>query len=281
MIISLAGAVAAAVFFGVASVLQARGAHAVPAGEGVDPRVMARVLRQWPFLLGLLLDLCGFLAELAALRRLPLFVVQAAIAASLAVTALTATMMLGSRLRRKEWLAVAAVCAGLAALGLSAGAEGTPRVGWSFRWGMVAATSLLAVAGFAAGRLRGRAKTLSLGLCGGLGFGVVAISARVLTGFEPGTLVRDPDTYLLLAGGGLAFLFFTTALQGGAVTPATGAMVIGETVVPAAVGVFLLGDTTRPGFAPVAVVGFVVAVAGALALGRFGEPAEPAEPAEP
>jgi hypothetical protein len=36
--------------------------------------------------------------------------------------------------------------------------------------------------------------------------------------------------------------------------------------------VVLLGDGTRAGFLWVAVVGFALAVAGALALARFGEP---------
>jgi hypothetical protein len=69
----------------------------------------------------------------------------------------------------------------------------------------------------------------------------------------------------------VAFLFFATGLQRGAVTVTTGAMVVGETLAPAAVGVLLLGDRTRPGFAPIAVAGFVIAVAGTLALARFGE----------
>ena len=40
---------------------------------------------------------------------------------------------------------------------------------------------------------------------------------------------------------------------------------------PALIGVIFLGDTTRHGLAPVAVIGFVIAVASALALARFGE----------
>jgi hypothetical protein len=35
--------------------------------------------------------------------------------------------------------------------------------------------------------------------------------------------------------------------------------------------VLFLGDTTRPGLAPVAVIGFVIAVASAVMLARFGE----------
>jgi hypothetical protein len=49
-------------------------------------------------------------------------------------------------------------------------------------------------------------------------------------------------------------------------------VVVGETAIPAVVGILVLGDHTRPGFAPVAVLGFLLAVAGALALSRFGEP---------
>jgi hypothetical protein len=40
---------------------------------------------------------------------------------------------------------------------------------------------------------------------------------------------------------------------------------------PAAIGVVWLGDRTREGLTWLAVLGFVVAVAGALALARFGE----------
>jgi uncharacterized membrane protein YdcZ (DUF606 family) len=74
-------------------------------------------------------------------------------------------------------------------------------------------------------------------------------------------------------------LFFTTALQRGSVTTTTAAVVVAETLMPALIGVFLLGDGTRQGFTWVAVAGFVLAVAGALALARFGEPA--AEATEP
>lgn len=58
-------------------------------------------------------------------------------------------------------------------------------------------------------------------------------------------------------------------------TAATAGMVLGETIGPAVVGVVWLGDQTREGLAWLAVAGFVVAVAGSLALARFGEPPPP------
>jgi hypothetical protein len=93
----------------------------------------------------------------------------------------------------------------------------------------------------------------------------------VLTGFEPLTLIRDPAAYAVVAGGLISFVFYTTALEGGSVTVATAAVVLAETLPPALIGVIFLGDTTRHGLAPVAIIGFAVAVLSALALARFGE----------
>lgn len=277
MLLSLLGAIAAAVCFGVASVLQAIAARAAPAGEGVDPRLLVRLLGRLPYVLGVGLDLVGFVAELAALRSLPLFVVQAAVAANLAVTAVVAVRVLRVRLSRREWTAVVAVCVGLAMLGLSSGHEHPAHVSLTFRLVMLCCVAAIAVAGMLAGRLRDQAaRSAALGFAAGLGFGFVAVGSRVVTSLAPLDLLRDPATYVVGAGGLVAMLFFATALQRGSVTTTTAAVVVAETLMPALIGVFLLGDDTRPGFTWVAVVGFVVAVAGALALARFGEPA--AEP---
>ena len=276
MLLSLLGAIAAAVCFGVASVLQAVAARSTPAGEGVDPRLLVRLLGRLPFVLGICLDLLGFVAELAALRSLPLFVVQAAVAANLAVTAVVAVRVLHVRLTGAEWTAVAMVCAGLGLLGLSSGHESPAHVSLRFRLVLLGCVVVIAAGGMLAGRLRGQVRSVGLGLAAGLGFGFVAVGSRVLKSFAPLDLLSDPATYVVAAGGVVGMLFFATALQRGSVTTTTGSVVVAETLMPAMIGVFLLGDGTRHGFAWVAVVGFVMAVAGALTLARFGEPA--AEP---
>ena len=85
------------------------------------------------------------------------------------------------------------------------------------------------------------------------------------------TLLRSPATYALVAAGVLAMLTYSIALQRGTVTQATAPLVVGETVAPALVGLLLLGDQARPGWGWVAVVGFALAVAGAVSLARHGE----------
>jgi hypothetical protein len=49
-----------------------------------------------------------------------------------------------------------------------------------------------------------------------------------------------------------------------------------ETTVPTVLGLLVLGDQARPGFVGPAVLGFVLAVTGSLALARYAEPTLPA-----
>ncbi|MEV6755981.1 hypothetical protein [Streptomyces sp. NPDC051214] len=275
-------ALGSAVCFGTASVFQAIAARATApgTGSGVDPALLLRAVKQWRYVVGLGLDGLGFLLQIVALRSIPIYAVGAALAASLAVTAVVASRMLRVRLSGVEWAAVGVVCAGLAMLGLASGDEGESTGSTTLRYVLLGVAVAVLLLGAVAGRLPGRGRAPALGLGAGLGFGVVEVAVRLIDDVSPGALVRNPAAYALLVGGGAAFLLLTSALQRGSVTTATAGMVIGETVGPAVVGVVWLGDRTRSGMAWVAVLGFVVAVAGALALARFGEAAAPAESAE-
>lgn len=266
-------ALGSAVCYGTASVLQAVAARAAEpgTGSGVDPALLLRALRQWRYVAGLALDGLGFVLQIVALRAVPIYAVGAALAASLAVTAVVAARLLRVRLSAREWSAVGVVCAGLALLALSSGAEGTEGGSTALRPAMLGVAVAVLLAGAVAGRLPDRPRALVLGFGAGTGFGVVEVSVRLIDGVTPGELVTNPAVYALLLGGGAAFLLLTSAFQRGSVTTATAGMVIGETIGPALVGVVWLGDRTRAGLGWLTVVGFAVAVAGALALARFGE----------
>ncbi|MFH8285675.1 DMT family transporter [Streptomyces antibioticus] len=264
-------ALGAAVCFGTATVLQAMAARAASGGGGGEAALLLRALRQWRYLAGLGLDGLGFVFQILALRSLAIYAVGAALASSLAVTAVVAARLLRVRLSRTEWTAVGVVCAGLALLGLAAGPEGDePGPGW-LPWAMLGTAAAVLALGLSGRWLPERGRSLVLGLGAGFGFGVVEVAVRLIDTLAFGPLLTDPSLYALLLGGGAAFLSLTSALQRGSVTAATAGMVIGETVWPAVIGVVWLGDGTREGWAWVAVLGFAVAVAGALALARFGE----------
>jgi drug/metabolite transporter (DMT)-like permease len=282
MLFGLLMALAAALCFGVAMVLQALGAQRhSPAADGSGLLGTVRAMVNLPFASGLLLDAFGFVAQLIALRSLPLYVVQAALAGALAVTAVLGAALLKIRLGRAEWAGVAGVCLGLAVLGATAGAEGHRQPSMAFHWGLLGAVALIAVVGGFVWKLREPLRAAVMGTLCGLGFGVVGLAVRVLPtvhGLHLGPLFSEPATYALLAGGAVSFVFMTEGVRGGKVTTATAAMVLGETALPAVLGVVLLGDRTKAGLLPLAIAGFAVAVAGALALARFGEVApEPEE----
>ena len=286
MTVGLLCAVGAAVCYGIASVMQAMAARATSRAESLDPRLLLRLFRSWRYLVGTGLDLLGFVLTVVALQSLPLFVVQSVVASFLAVTAVVGVFTLGLTLRAADWVGVGVVVVGLVLVAMAAAPERAEAVSSAERWGVLIATVALGVLAVPLGRLQGAAAAASLGALAGLAYGASSVAARMLPDLDLDTLgadlrglVDDPAAYALLAAGGVATLCYATALQRGTVTQATAPLVVGETLVPAIVGVLLLGDRARAGWEGVAVVGFVLAVAGALALARHGEvPAE--EPGE-
>jgi drug/metabolite transporter (DMT)-like permease len=270
VLLGLGAALAAAVLYGVAAILQASGARRVEAAEGLDPRVMMRILREPAAVSALGLMLVGFLLHLLAVRLVPLFLAQAGIAASLVVTALLAVLLFGDRLSRTEWIAVAAVFGGLVLLAISAGAVGSSHTGSTLPVVLFSAIVGIAALAALAARWHSTLSTAALGLLAGFGYAIVGISARLLPDLtSPLDLFASPVTYSLGLGGALAFFLYSLALQRGSVTLATTPMIVTQTVTPAAVGVLLLGDSVRAGWIPGATVGFLVTVLAASVLVRF------------
>ena len=136
----------AAVLYGVAAILQAVGARRAVAATGGT----AGVVRQWTYLMGLGLDLCGWLLSLVASRRLPLFAVQAVLASSVAVTVILAALVFGVRLAGRDRAAVAGVTLALVLVGLSAGAKGAGVVNEGAEPALVAILLLVAAGGWLA-----------------------------------------------------------------------------------------------------------------------------------
>ncbi|WP_156669968.1 MULTISPECIES: DMT family transporter [unclassified Mycobacterium] len=272
-------ALGCSVCYGTASVLQAAATRSVEAGSGsgVDTVLLMRAARQWRYIVGVGLDGVGFLLQVAALRLVPIYVVAAALAASIAVTGIASAWLLSARLSRAEWTAVAVVCVSLVVLALAAGPGHFRRAPAGLGWALLGVVAAIFLAGAVAGRLPDRPRALALGLAAGTGFGVIEVGVRLIEVINPThrAFYTNPALYAAAAGGAAGFLLLTSALHRGSVTTAVAGMVVGETIAPAFVGVVWLGDSARDGLGWLVVAGFVVAVSATLVLARFGEAPQP------
>ena len=293
MIVGVVGAVVACLAYGTSSVLQAYGARRSAARARTLPRArqltaagaptlastVAAGLTGW-FILGTALDVIGFVGGAAAARLIPLFLSQTILSANLIVTAVLGTAVLGSRMHRRDWLAVAMVILGLAILAVTAaGGQGSVAAGPGMHLAVPLAAGVVLVLGQVLVRRLGSGGAATAGLMAGLLFGVLAIAVRVVEGLAPlhwAVLLADPAAWAVIVAGVGGFYLHTVALQMGSVNGATAALVVGETVVPGIVGVALLGDTARPGLGWFAATGFVLAVAAAIAVAAFGSETSPA-----
>lgn len=272
MVLGLSAALFAAVVFGYAAVLQARAVRRVSGRE--NGRLLLLLLGEPLFLVSIALSLVGFGLHLVAVRTIPLYLAQAGIAGSLAVTALLAVIVIRERLTVADWIAVAAITVGLAMLAAASGDIGDKDPPDGFVLGLYVGIVAVFLLGLAVLRSHGRYVPSALGVLAGLGFAGSGLAARVLPGLSPAELWDSPATYALPVYGALAYGLYSFALRRGSVTEATGPMIVLQTVAPAVVGVALLGDEVREGWAPVAVIGFVLTALGAVALARFeGGPA--------
>jgi len=271
--LAFACAVVAALSYGIGSVMQAAAARKAEARANLDPMLLVRLVGELPYVGGLALDLLGFVASVVALRTLPLFVVQSAIAASVGVTAIAASVAFGVRLLRYERVALVMLMFGFALLALSARPEHAASIGAAGKGILVGGVVVVAAAGIFSAGLDDRKAGIGLALGAGLAWAGTGIAARVLQiPSHTSRLLIDPVALCLVAYGILGVLLFATALQRGSVTAAAALVFTVETVVPSLLGVVFLGDRARAGFAPIALLGFVATLGASVALARRSEP---------
>jgi drug/metabolite transporter (DMT)-like permease len=254
------GLLSAAVF-GLAAVVQARAVRGLGSSpDGLRGFVLQSV-RDGRTMLVVAAYLVGFVLHAAAIWLLPLYLAQALVAMSLPVTAM-ASHRVEDELRRSGWVAVGVVTLGLALMGLGAGRPGEVVTSTTFVVSLWVGVAALAVASTAARRLPGAL----LGLLAGLGYAGSAISVRGV-----GTPVEAPVVLAALAVPSfsiVAFWLYSLGMHRASVASASGPLIVAQTIVPASVGVALLGDGVREGWWPAVTLGLVLATAGAVALGR-------------
>jgi len=252
---------------GVAAVLQKEGADSQQRAASLAPGLFLRLARNWPFVLGTGLDTGAGGLLLFATHYLPLFLVQSVIASSVVVTFLVERIFKHRMVTRQAYVALALVVGGLVLLASSATVEHVGPISATVRWSIIGAVVPILVLGGACSRSNKPASAVLLGMLSGMAFGGTAVTGRILLVPSPfWHVVMNPVLYAYAAYGIVGILLFTLALQRTSATKVATIVVVTETLLPAAVGLILLGDSVRQGTALFAAVGVVLTVAGAICM---------------
>jgi hypothetical protein len=255
--VSLVIAVLAALGYAGGSTLQSAAVdHRSPAPT------TARTLR---YLAGLALDGTAWALSLVALHGLPVYVVQAILASSLAFTVVFARIWQHTALRGRDAAAIGALIPALAVIALAGREQSTPVISHAttayltiFGIGTVGAVTLALTAGRRNARRSAAIPAVLAGLC----FSVTALAGRAVHLSAPlWHNLQQPLVWVIAATGTAGTLAYAAALERGPVGPATAQLWAVEVVVPAAAAVPLLGDTVRPGWLPASAIAVLVVVA--------------------
>ncbi|HET9518195.1 MAG TPA: hypothetical protein VFO77_10750 [Actinoplanes sp.] len=261
------------VAYGVANLLQSAAAARTTVHHTFDPGLLLRLAGHRTYLIGLGCQVLGFVLAFVARRDLPLFLVQASVAAGLGVTALLGVLVLKWKLPVAEVTLLCLLFAGITALVLAAEPAHSRPLGATGIVGLTVALAVIAVVGFFAVRLHGALGSVALGSLAGIAFSAAAIAARPLASASSSAdFLADPLLYLLLAHSIVGQLLLGLAMQRGSTTAAVAAMDAAGAVPAAIVGLLLLGDRIYPGREWLAALGFVVTLASVIGLTRYAEP---------
>jgi len=267
----LALAILASICSGLGSATEAFGVRRAHARRR-QPGILPPLLREPLYFGGLAVDLLGFAFTIVALQLLPLFLVQAIVASSVAVTAIV-VVATGRPLGRPGWIALSSSVFGLVLLSFSAVSGDVPALASIWHWLLLGMALPLAALGALGLRIENSWSAPVLAFAAGLAFTCVAVSARGLDIPDPAwRLLLQPSLWAIVVDGILGTALFALALERGRVTVVAAITFTTNTVLPAAIGILVLGDRVRSGYVPVAAAGFVMAVGGAISLAGFTAP---------
>jgi len=262
MTLSLIAAVLGAVLYGVGSILQAL---AVRKAAGLS------ALKQPLYITGLACDGAAWVASLLALHALPLFTVQAILAGSVAITVVLARLVLAAVLRRVDLVAVGVVVMALAVLALAAGPDAGGATATSAGF-IVMTLACLGVLVVAAALTYSAGHGIWFAVLAGLASSGAAVSARAAHLAMPAgaagvwEIATQPLAWAIGGFGLLTVVTFARSLERAAVGPVMAILSVVDVIVPAGIGLAVLGDAVRNGWVLAAVAATVAALIASVVL---------------
>ena len=234
--------------------LQALQAREVPGEHGLRLSLLGRLVRNRRWLGATALGLLGWPLEIVALLLAPLTVVQPCLASGLILLLWLGVTRLGEAPGRREWVAVAAIVAGVGGIAWAAPERTTEHAGTA---GIAFALVLVAIPVLAPYALRSRlfphqgGEKVEIGALGGLatvaagcGYAWTAIASKLLTDELAAGALLAAVAWLASAAAseGMALLSEMSALQRRPATRVAPTMFAVQIVVPVLLAPLIFGE---------------------------------------
>jgi drug/metabolite transporter (DMT)-like permease len=255
-------AVAASLCTATSSVCQRMAAKSTQT-TGFDAGLVFRLARRPVWLLGIASMILGFVLQLAALRFGALALVQPILAAELVFVFGYLAVAGSGRVKRRDWLAAAAMSVGIGVFLRVASPSGgrlhAPGSSWLVAGLAVCGVVLLALAvTFGLGRrpnASGTRRAAVLGAATGISWGFMAAVIKELSshlGDGLGAIFSSWSLYLLIAAGAATMLLASHALAAGPLAASQPGFTILDPLSASLLGVFMFGEHIRTGVADLA-----------------------------
>lgn len=277
-------AVAASVCTATASICQRKGAMGTET-SGFDVWLVLRLARRPVWLLGIASMIAGFGFQVTALRFGPLALVQPVLALELLIVFgyLAVTGARRVRVRRRDWLAAAAMSAGIGVfLGLASPSGGrlhAPGGAWLLA-GLVTGGVVIVAVGVCSGlgwKRHGRRVSPSrragiLGAATGISWGFVAAIIKEFSSHlgDGAAIFATWSPYVLVAVGAVTMVLASHALAAGPLAASQPGFTVLDPLSATLLGQFLFAEhlRTQPADLALEALALAVVVSGALVLSR-------------
>jgi uncharacterized membrane protein len=276
--VSVLLALVAAAFFGLAAVLQQRGALKLPKLSLKEPSSLLELLRQRLWLLGTLALFVGFAVQAAALDRGRIVVIQPLLATTILFALLLGWLMTDQRIGRRQVVSSVVVIVGLTLFVMVGNPAGGRSDAPTFAWAIVVVSVsvicfLLLLYGTRGGPVQ---RAAAYGAVAGLLFGLTASMTKPLVEkLHLGVVdvVGDWRLYVLIFGGLLAFACQQISLGVGRLAPSVATVSILNPMLAILLGITLLEErlSRPPWHIAVAIVGLIIGLAGTFVIAMAQE----------
>jgi hypothetical protein len=267
--LGILAAIGASVLYNTSIALQAMEARGVPGEHSLRVSLIGKLVRNRKWLGATALGLLGWPLEIAALLLAPLTVVQPCLASGLIVLLWLGVTRLGEAPGRREYIAVAAIVAGVAGVAWAAPDRTTDHAGTAAIALALGLVAIPVVAPYVLRRQASAAGTLAV-ISAGFGYAWTAIASKLLTDELAAGALLVAVAWLATAAAseGLALLSEMSALQRRPATQVAPAMFAVQVMVPVVLAplIFMEKWSTTPLGGAALVAFMAVALAGTVLL---------------